>query len=291
MKHELTFWVVGGDMRQVHLAQLLAQDGHTVHTYALDQGGHAAPDAQHHSTCDGISRADCVILPLPVCSVPGTLSTPLSEQEHALSPVLDLLSPAQTVCGGRFDSDALNMLAERGLTAHDYFEREELTIANAVPTAEGAIQLAMEELPITIHNARVLVIGYGRVGKLTAQRFAALGAKVSVAARSYEQLAWAQTLGLGAEQIAHLPELLCGYDLVINTVPARVLDRNCLAAVRNDALIIDLASKPGGVDMDAAAQLGRRVIWALSLPGKVAPVTAGACIRDTVYNILHQTGN
>lgn len=291
MKHELIFWVVGGDMRQIHLAQLLAQDGHTVHTYALDQGGHAAPDAQPHLSCDGISRADCVILPLPVCSAPGTLSTPLSAQEHALAPILDLLSPAQVVCGGRFDPDTLKILAECGLTAHDYFDREELTVANAVPTAEGAIQLAMEELPITIHGARVLVIGYGRVGRLTAQRFAALGAKVSVAARAYEQLAWVQALGLGAEHIAHLPDLLCGYDLVINTVPARVLDRNCLVAVRHDALVIDLASKPGGVDMDAAAQLGRRVIWALSLPGKVAPVTAGACIRDTVYNILHQTGN
>ena len=291
MKHELTFWVVGGDMRQVHLAQLLAQDGHTVHTYALDQGGHAAPDAQSRLNCDGISQADCLILPLPVCSAPGTLSTPLSAREHALAPVLDLLSPTQVVCGGRFDPDTLKMLAERGLTAHDYFDREELTVANAVPTAEGAIQLAMEELPITIHGARVLVIGYGRVGRLSAQRFAALGAKVSVAARAYEQLAWAKALGLGAEHIDHLPDLLCGYDLVINTVPAQVLDRNCLAAVQHDALLIDLASKPGGVDMDAAAQLGRRVIWALSLPGKVAPVTAGACIRDTVYNILHQIGN
>lgn len=290
MKRELSFWVVGGDMRQAHLAQLLAQDGHAVHTYALDRGGHVAPDVQPHLTCDEISRADCVVLPLPVCSAPGTLSAPLSVQEHGLAPILDLLSPHQVICGGRFDPDTLKMLADRGLTAHDYFEREELTVANAVPTAEGAVQLAMEELPITIHGARVLVIGYGRVGKLTAQRFAALGAKVSVAARSYEQLAWAQTLGFGAEHIAHLRDLLCGYDLVINTVPARVLDRECLAAVRPDALIIDLASKPGGVDMEGAAQLGRRVIWALSLPGKVAPVTAGRIIKDTVGNLLHQLG-
>ncbi len=291
MKHELTFWVVGGDMRQAHLAQLLAQDGHTVHTYALEQGAQAAPDARPRPCCECISGADCVILPLPVCSAPGILSAPLSPYECPIASILDLLSPDQLICGGRFDNDTLADLAQRGLSAHDYFEREELIVANAVPTAEGAIQLAMEELPITIHGARVLVIGYGRVGKLTAQRFAALGAKVSVAARSYEQLAWAQASDLGAELLAHLPDLLCGLDLVINTVPARVLGREELTALRSDALVIDLASKPGGVDMDAAAHLGRRVIWALSLPGKVAPITAGACIRDTIYNILHQAGN
>lgn len=290
MKQERSFWVVGGDMRQTHLAQLLAQDGHTVYTYALEQGAHAAPDALAQPTPEGISRAHCVILPLPVCSVPGTLSSPLSPEEHALAPILALLSPAQVICGGRLDPDTDSQFARLGLTVHDYFQREELAVANAVPTAEGALQIAMEELPITIHGARVLVIGFGRVGKLTAQRFAALGAKVTVSARSYEQLAWAQTLGLGAEHTQHLASLLCGYDLVINTVPSQMLGQGELAGLKDNALVIDLASKPGGVDMDAAARLGCRVIWALSLPGKVAPITAGACIRDTVYNILRQAG-
>ena len=53
---------------------------------------------------------------------------------------------------------------------------------------------------------------------------------------------------------------------------------------------MDLASKPGGVDMEAASRLGVRVIWALSLPGKVAPVTAGKIIRDTIYHILNELG-
>lgn len=290
MKQECTFWVVGGDLRQAHLAQLLTQDGHTVCTYALEQGAHAAPDARPQATPKGIERADCVIFPLPVCSAPGILSTPLSQSEYALAPILESVSPTQILCGGRLDSGTQSIFAQRDLTIHDYFQREELTVANAVPTAEGALQIAMEELPITIHNARVLVIGFGRVGKLTAQRFAALGAKVTVAARSYEQQAWAQAMGLNIEHTEHLATLLCGYDLIINTVPTQMLGWDELAELKDDALVIDLASKPGGVDMDAATQLGRRVIWALSLPGKVAPITAGACIRDTVYNILRQAG-
>jgi len=148
----------------------------------------------------------------------------------------------------------------------------------------------MEELPITIHGARVLVIGYGRVGRLTAHRFAALGAKVSVAARRFEQLAWVQAMGYGAEQVGQLAGWLCSYDLIVNTVPARVLGQAELSDIKPECLVIDLASKPGGVDLEAASRLNRRVVWALSLPGKVAPVTAGASIRDTIYNILQELG-
>ena len=156
----------------------------------------------------------------------------------------------------------------------DYFAREELEIANAVPTVEGAIQIAMEELPTTLFGTRVLVLGFGRLGKLLAHRLKGLGANVTVAARSYGDLAWIQAYGCKSERMEQLDGWLGGYQLVINTV------------LRPDCLIIDLASKPGGVDFEGAAQLGVKVIWALSLPGKVAPVTSGKIIRDTIYHIL-----
>jgi dipicolinate synthase subunit A len=172
----------------------------------------------------------------------------------------------------------------------DYFAREELAIANAVPTAEGAVQLAMEHLPITIHGARILVLGFGRLGRQTAQTFAALGGKVSVAARKYDQLAWAQAMGLGTEHLSQLSGWLCGYDLLVNTIPAPVLMPKELEDLKSGCLILDLASAPGGVDRSAAEQLGLTVIHALSLPGKVAPVTAGQAIKTTIYHMLAELG-
>ena len=280
MGHKVNFWVLGGDPRQAALATALAEDGHTVHTYALEQGADPAL-AAHDLT--GLGDADCVILPLPVTQG-ELLNAPLSACSLPLTQVLGALTPGQLVCAGMV-SPTLQAEA-RGLRLVDYFAREELAVANAVPSSEGAIQIAMEELPITLHGAKVLVIGFGRLGKVLAAQLRGLGAQVSVAARRWEHLAWAQVEGYGTERSDQLSGWLCGYDLVINTVPSPILGAEELADLKPGCLVIDLASKPGGVDFEAAGELGVKVIWALSLPGKVAPVTAGLAIRDTLYNIL-----
>lgn len=266
-------WVVGGDPRQAALAGLLADDGHSVHTYALEQGEGMACEP----SLAGADRADCVVLPLPAAGPDG-----------GLDEVLDALRPGQLVCAGMAGERLRAQAERRALMLRDYFAREELAVLNAIPTAEGAIQIAMEELPITLHNARVLVIGFGRLGKALAPRLRALGARVWVSARRYEQRAAAESMGLDSEGMERLADWLCSYDLVFNTVPAPVLGLEELAALKGGALVVDLASRPGGVDMDAAATLGVRVVWALSLPGKVAPVTSGRYIKDTVYHIMEE---
>ena len=145
MKHELNFWVVGGDMRQAKLAQLLSEDGHTVHTYALDRAGLTASSnlILEEGTAQA-SLADCVILPMIVCVGDGLLNAPLSLGKHPLPPILDRLSPGQMICGGRIDPETQAMAQVRGLTIQDYFAREELAVANAVPTA----------LPVGHYSAR-----------------------------------------------------------------------------------------------------------------------------------------
>ncbi|NCB63294.1 MAG: dipicolinate synthase subunit DpsA [Clostridia bacterium] len=286
MRREWNVWVVGGDMRQTKLAELLADDGHTVHTYALDKGLEEGMRAERDLS--GASLADCVVLPLPAGGEGGTLNAPLAEEKTQMETVFAALRPGQVVCAGKVDHDLMELGKAHGLLLFDYFAREELAVANAVPTAEGAVQIAMEELPVTLHRARVLVLGFGRVAKLVAHRFHALGARVSVAARKWADLAWAEAYGYEVEHIERLDGWLCAYDLVINTVPHRVLDEGRLDDLRPGCLVIDLASKPGGVDFEAAARLGVKCIWALSLPGKVAPVTSGKIIRDTIYHIFDE---
>ena len=279
MVQHRTFWVVGGDGRQRALRQLLQAEGHSVLCLGLEEG--EGPPAETAST-------DCILLPLPVSGREGFLNAPLAGRSIPLEEVFRPLSPGQPVFGGRVDRTARALAERRGVEIRDYFLREDFTIANAVPTAEGALQLAMEELPTTIHGSKVLVLGFGRVGRLTARRFQALGAEVTVSARRYESLAWAAAEGLRPVLLGR--ETLPDFDLVVNTVPAPVLDGPRLARLRPGALVLDLASKPGGLDWEAAKALPIRTIHALSLPGKVAPVTAAAAIRDAVFHMLEEQG-
>ena len=124
-------WVAGGDPRQAALAALLADDGHSVHTYALEQGEGTACEP----SMAGADRADCVVLPLPAAGPGGTLNAPLSEEEHRLEEVLDALRPGQLVCAGMAGEELERMAAERRLVLRDYFAREELAVMNAVPVA------------------------------------------------------------------------------------------------------------------------------------------------------------
>lgn len=284
----LNLWVVGGDQRQDRLAEMLAEDGHRVHTYALDRAEEPRGTVMPAGSLEKIGKADCVILPLPAVGEEGMLSTPLTEERVRMTDLLDAMRPGQLMAGGRLDRETILAAQARGLLWRDYFAREELAIANAIPTAEGAIQLAMENLPITIHACRVLVVGYGRVGRTLADRLRGLGAFVSVAARRYEQLAWAEADGCTAQRLGDMGGWLCGYDLIVNTVPAWVLTEELLGDLKASCLVIDVASKPGGADLEAAQRLGVPVIWALSLPGKVAPVTAGRAIQQTIYHILQE---
>ena len=110
MRHELNFWVVGGDMRQAKLAEQLSDDGHTVHTYALDRAPEPVPDPQ--DSLEDAVLADCVILPLPTAGEGGMLNAPMSGWETALEEVMDALRPGQVVCAGRVTPE-LEALAER----------------------------------------------------------------------------------------------------------------------------------------------------------------------------------
>lgn len=162
--------------------------------------------------------------------------------------------------------------------------------ANAIPTAEGAIEIAISETPVTIHGSKCLVLGYGKIGKILSKDLYGMGAQTYAAARKYADLAMIEGHGYEPLPIGILESGISDFDIIFNTIPALILDDKILSKVRKDALIIDLASKPGGLDFEAAKRYGLRVIWALGLPGKIAPITSGAIIKDTIMNIINELG-
>ncbi len=286
-----TYLVAGGDLRQLYLAKALAHRGSRVYITRFDE---AFELDKRLIPVDRLSQVDekldCIVLPLPVTNDGVTVNTPLSKKRLELEAILQKAVSSTVIFGGKVEKPFQTACSDRGLEVIDYLEREELAVLNAVPTAEGALEILMQELPTTLFGTKCLLTGFGRISKVMAKYLTALGVSVTVAARRYSDLAWARVYGCEGIHISRIAERAGSFDMIVNTVPAKLFDHGVLSKLQDHCLVLDLASKPGGVDFELAKQLGVKVIWALSLPGKVAPVTSGEIICDTIQNILAERG-
>lgn len=280
--------VIGGDTRMAMMAEQLAEQGERVFCFGLERYSFRAPCLICDRPAPVIESAGMVVLPLPVTRDGETVFAPLSEQKIMLDEVIASLSPGQLTVGGAIGERTASRFHAAGIRPVDYFAREEVAVKNAVATVEGAIEIAMRETDRTVSGSRVLILGYGRIGKVAAERFAALGASVSVAARKAGDLAWIAVRGAVPVPFARYADGAARYDLVLNTVPAPVMGEAELALLREDAVVLDLASDPGGVDFAAAKRLGRRALPCWSLPGKVAPRSAAAILSDAVLALAEE---
>ncbi len=282
-----TVSVIGGDLRQLTIAGMLAADGYDVIIYGFDRDI-KTDDLTHADTLSAALDSEIIILPVPVTFDNIKVNMPFSDEVLTLKSLTDGINPLSIVFGGRISRTLSSELESRGIMHRDYMKRDELAIRNAVPTAEGAIEIAISETPITLHGSKCLVMGYGKVGKVLARFLDGLGANTYVEARKYADLALIESHGCIPLTMKEAKTRINEFDVIFNTIPALVLTKDVLSGVNQNSLIIDLASKPGGVDFESARELGVKVIWALSLPGKVAPVTAGIIIKDTITNMLSE---
>ena len=161
-------------------------------------------------------------------------------------------------------------------------------VMNALITAEGAIEIALQNSGKTLFGSEILVTGYGRISKCLLKLLNGFGAKVTVTARRFDDLSWAEIMGAKPIHINKSAKKLGDFDIVFNTVPAAIFSEEMLSEFKNECLFIDLASKSGIDDLELARKMGIKAIWALSLPGKAAPITAGEIIADTIENILSE---
>ena len=275
--------VIGGDLRQLTLAGLLKEEGFNVKIAGFSKG----PDESLPDPSD-IWESEILILPIPASNDGKTVNAPFSKDPIQLTP--ENLKGKVLVLGGNISKELRELFDRTGVKYIDYLTREELLIKNAIPTAEGALEIAFSEMPITLSSAKSLIVGFGRIGKILAKMLSGIGSDVTISARKCSDLAWISSLGYSALENSDLKKNIDRFDVIFNTAPALVLDKEVLKRVNSETLIIDLASKPGGVDFKTAGDLGLKVIWSLGLPGKVAPITSGKIIKDTVINILHEMG-
>ena len=247
------FGIFGSDARMKYLAASLCSDGYAAQLFEDQQ------------LDKFISENDVLVFPV----------------SRSFDNILPLCT-GKIVAGGFIgDTPSVDGVNIINYAASDYFK-----IRNALPTAEGALSIAMQRTDHTLCNSSVTVVGYGNIGKCLTDLLLCLGASVTAVARKESDRAQAENYGAAACDFSALSRLRS--DIIFNTVPALVIDKAVLDRIGENTLIIDLASMPGGTDFKYAEKLGITAIHALGLPGKYAPKTAGDILKCTIISLLSE---
>jgi dipicolinate synthase subunit A len=268
--------VIGGDERDPEIARRAAATGASVHAFGLPWPAAGVPGVTLEPTAHAaVAGADYLLFPIPL-GIGLTVYAP-----HALEPVvadlglLGAAAPGAQLFLGRATPELRQVAAQAGIELHEYDPDRELMLLRGPAIVEGALQQAIEHTDVTINDARVVVVGYGNIGSLLARQLRGLGAHVHVAARNPVQRAAAYADGATPLPLEELPALAPSLDMVFSTVPARVVGREVLERLPRGSLVLDIAPPPDHADLELAAELGHRAVWARGL-GRRAPVTVGA---------------
>ncbi len=274
---DLTIAVVGGDAREQEIARLAATTGAAVHAYGFPwPDGDIAGVELAHSADAALSDADYALFPIPGMSSKGELFAPSASRPIVPDEkLLRVMAPNAHIILGQAGAGLRKAAAALGITLHEYEDDRELMLLRGPAIVEGALAVSIEHTDVTLHATEIGCVGHGTIGALLARTLVALGARVHVFARNPVQRAAAHAAGAQAHTLDELSDRAPTLRVLFSSVPASVVTREHLERLPKDALVIDLAAPPGGVDLDAARELGLNAIWARGL-GKRAPVTVGA---------------
>ncbi len=276
--------VVGGDKRAIYASLELTKAGIHCSLFGLEEdpqgncGGFEAKNClAPYLLSEAISGADALLLPVPVTKDGKTVLAPLSSKKIALEELFSVLPGDCTVFGGNIPPELPN-----GRQAVDFLKDENFALDNALPTAENALGLAILHYEGLLSGSRAAVIGYGRIGRVLCRRLTALGARVTVFARRDESRRQARLSGVEALSIEDLPSRLNVTDIFFNTVPFRIFGKDHILDIRPDALYVELASPPYGMEEENRKILRAKYLLASGLPGKYSPRYAGKLIADVI---------
>lgn len=280
------FAVIGGDLRQVYMAEDLSSRGFSVLLYGLENLTVKADMEHAASLAQAIDSSKVILTPIPFTKNGIHILSVDTKPDLTPEILCSHLKKGHKLYGGCFTDSIRNFCKTGGIYFNDFMEEEEVTLFNTIATAEGTILEAILNSGGNLHGSTCLILGYGRCAKTLAEKLKGLCGHIDIAARSPLALSQARTSSFGGFLLEDLKGSLSGYDYIFNTIPAMVLDKELLEHTKKEVVIIDIASAPGGVDFIAAKELSRNAKLCLGLPGKYAPKASAAFLTQYLLSSL-----
>lgn len=289
--------LAGGDARQLEVIRRLTELDASVTLVGFDRlNTPFAGVGRENWSVDVMRHADVLALPAVGTDDEGVIPAIFTDIELKLTDAHFEAAPKSCkVVTGMAKPYLKSLCQKHQLVLEELFERDDVAIYNSIPTAEGALMMAIQHTDITIHGAECMVLGLGRTGFTMARVLKALGAEVKVGVRRGESFARAFEMGLNPFYMSDLARLAGNIDLIFNTIPHMIVTAQVIAQLPQRACIIDLASNPGGTDFRFAEKRGIKALLAPGLPGIVAPKTAGRiianCLTEIILEDVRKRGN
>ena len=264
----INFCIIGGDLRSFFLAKILSKEKNEVKLYGFDK-------LENFKECEKydemIRNSDNIVLPIPFSKDNQYVNIPFSNKDIAIREIFYYLEN-KTIFVGNMHQELKEELHRKHNQVIDFMEKEEFAILNAIPTAEATIEIILKNTKKILQNSNCFIMGFGRIGKILADRLKGLSAKVTCMITNEVERAWAVAYGYETISIENLQKnctKLKQYDIIINTIPKIILKEE-LKEFKKETLVIDLASKPYGIDRKIAEQEKLNFIEALGLPRKIS---------------------
>ena len=269
---KLTIAILGGDGRETEMASLATDAGASVRLFGAPPSNRRDVTTTA-SLAEALDGAGIAILPIPYPGADGALYAPFAEAPIRITADdLSAMAAGALVITGKSDAFLDTAAEEAHVIVREYENDTDLMLLRAPAIAEGAIRVAIEHSPVTVHGTQIGLVGFGRIGSVLTRSLIALNANVHVFARRAEARAAAYALGAKPHLFDAVPQVFPELEILYNTAPAAVVDAAALAHVRRGSLVVDLAAPPGGIDLAAAREYGLSTIWARGL-GASAPRT------------------
>lgn len=284
--------VIGGDMRQVYLAEELAHHQNRVIYYCLmtEPDERRCSDASYVTEAASLEEAvcasHCIICPIPLSKNGVHLNQNVLDEDISLSSLLEKLEPEQSFFAGCIAEDFKNTLEGRKVMVSDLMEDDTLALYNTIATAEGAVCEALLRSPQNLHHSKCAVLGYGKCGSTLVQCLKGMSCYVYACSDTEEELSRAAVIADKTGNLREFEECAGEFDFIFNTVPAKVLTAKILNKLRITVTVIDIASAPGGVDYAEARHLGIHATLCPGLPGKYAPSSSAKAVKNSIEKTL-----
>jgi dipicolinate synthase subunit A len=274
------FAILGGDKRQIFMANELLARGFSVIVYGLIDPLLDSSCSHATSVAEAINSSNILITPIPISKDRTNIISQVKKPDLTIEEVCKYLCPKHKLFGGCLTKELKAFCNSYNVSYYDFMEQEEVILYNTIATAEGTIAEAIINSTTNLHKSSCLIIGFGRCARTLAEKLKGLSGNVDVAARSSTALASADAASFGVFTIKELTDKIDQYDYVFNTVPALVLTKDILVKTKPEVVIIDISSSPGGVDFEYAKELSRTAKLCLGLPGKYAPKSSATFLID-----------